>query len=107
VALTSPRLGERAATVVDISLGGAGLEIDELFIPAERVTIAFQTPTLWDPLVLSAVIAWSAPAHQREPGASLPLGRHRPFARAGVHFDYPSPDVVFAMYEMLTTLDYE
>jgi hypothetical protein len=28
-------------------------------------------------------------------------------ARSGVAFDYPAPDIVLAMFEMLTTLDYE
>ena len=92
--------------VIDISLAGAGIETEEMLVPGERVTLSFQTPTLWDPLVLTAVVAWSAPPRPRE-GASFAVGRHRPVARAGVAFDYPAPDIVFAMFEMLTTLDYE
>lgn len=107
VGLSSPRTGERPATVIDISLAGAGVETDELLMPGERVTVAFQTPTLWDPLVLSAVVTWSAPPRPRDPAAGLPIGRNRPVARAGVVFDYPAPDIVLAMFEMLTTLDYE
>jgi hypothetical protein len=109
VALGSARSGERSATVVDISLAGAGLETEEMLAPGERITLAFQTPTLWDPLVLTAVVTWSAPPRPRD-GASLgvgTVGRHRPMARSGVCFDYPSPDIVFATFEMLTTLDYE
>jgi hypothetical protein len=106
VALGSARSGERSATVVDISLAGAGLETDEMLAPGERITLAFQTPTLWDPLVLTAVVTWSAPPRPRE-GGSFAVGRNRPMARSGVAFDYPSPDIVFAMFEMLTTLDYE
>lgn len=77
-----------------------------MLAPGERITLAFQTPTLWDPLVLTAVVTWSAPPRPREAGA-FSVGRHRPLARAGVAFDYPGPDIVFAMFEMLTTLDYE
>jgi hypothetical protein len=105
--LGSARSGERSATVIDISLAGAGLETEEMLVPGERVTLAFQTPTLWDPLVLTAVVTWSAPPRPREAGSPLPVGRHRPMARAGVAFDYPAPDIVFAMFEMLATLDYE
>lgn len=107
VGLGSARSGERTAVVVDISLAGAGIETEEMLLPGERLTLAFQTPTLWDPLVLTAVVTWSAPARQREPGSPLPVGRSRPMSRAGVAFDYPAPDIVFAMFEMLATLDYE
>lgn len=94
---------------MDVSLAGAGLETEDMLVPGERVTLAFQTPTLWDPLVLNAVVTWSAPPRLRDPGSAptLGIGRNRPVARSGVAFDYPSPDIVFAMYEMLTTLDYE
>ena len=93
---------------MDVSLAGAGLETEEMLMPGERITLAFQTPTLWDPLVLSAIVTWSAPPRLREPGSAQPaVGRHRPVARSGVAFDYPAPDIVFAMFEMLTTLDYE
>lgn len=105
VGLGGARSGERAATCIDISLAGAGVETEEMLVPGERVTLSFQTPTLWDPLVLTAVVTWSAPAKPRE--GSFSVGRHRPLARAGVAFDYPAPDIVFAMFEMLATLDYE
>ena len=106
MALGGARSGERAATVVDISLAGGGLETEEMLVPGERITLAFQTPTLWDPLVLTAVVTWSAPPKPREQG-SFSVGRQRPMARAGVAFDYPAPDIIFAMFEMLATLDYE
>lgn len=106
VGLGSARSGERSATVVDISLAGAGLETEEMLVPGERITLSFQTPTLWDPLVVTAAVTWSSPPRPRE-GASFAAGRHRALARAGVSFDYPAPDIVFAMFEMLTTLDYE
>lgn len=97
--------GERPATVIDISLAGAGLETEEALLPGERITISFATPTLWDPLVLPAVVAWAHAPRPREPGA--PLARSRFVARAGITFDHPSPDVVLALFEMLATLGYE
>jgi hypothetical protein len=96
--------GDRQAVVVDISLAGAGLETEDALIPGERVTVSFTAPTLWDPLVLGAVVAWSVPPQPR-PG--FPIGRNRPVARAGIAFDYAAPEVVLAMFEMLTTLGYE
>lgn len=106
VGLVDPRSGgERPATVIDISLAGAGLETEEALLPGERVAISFATPTLWDPLVLHAVVAWSHAPKPREPAFSV--GRSRLVARAGITFDYPAPDVVLAMFEMLSTLDYE
>lgn len=92
--------------MIDISLAGAGLETEEPLVPGERVSVSFATPTLWDPLVLGAVVAWSHAALPREPGSALVRGRP-PVARAGIAFDYPAPDVVLAMFEMLTTLGYD
>lgn len=105
VGLAGPRSGEQPATIVDISLAGAGLETDEALVPGERVSLTITTPTLWDPLVVSAIVAWSQPPKPREPGA--PIGRRAAAARSGLAFEYPSPDVVLAVFEMLATLGYE
>lgn len=106
VGLADPRSGgERPATVIDVSLGGAGIETDEPLVPGERVAVSFATPTLWDPLVVHAVVAWSHAPKPREPGFTL--GRSRFVARAGLTFDYAAPDLVLAMFEMLSTLGYE
>lgn len=96
---------ERQALVVDLSLAGAGVETDDPLVPGERVSVAFSTPTMWDPLVVSAVVAWSHPP--RASGEVDALGRPRSLARAGLAFDYPSPEAVLAMYEMLAALRYE
>ena len=96
---------ERQAVVVDLSLAGAGLETDEPLVPGERVTVTLSTPTMWDPLVMEALVAWAHP-----PRVSLEvdaLGRSRTVARAGVVFDYPTPSVILSMFEMLATLGYE
>ena len=96
---------ERAATVVDISIAGAGLEIDAPLAPGERLSLAFSTPTLWDPLVVDVVVAWSGPI--RATPSRDPLGRPRTSARAGVAFDFATPDATIAVYEMLAAVVFE
>ena len=106
ISLVGQRSGsERQATIVDMSLAGAGLETEDPLVPGERVDLAFATPTMWDPLVLSGVVAWALPA--RVTAEVDALGRARTVARAGVAFEYPSPEHVLAMFEMLGALDYE
>lgn len=95
----------RQATVVDLSLAGAGLETEEALMAGDRLTITMATPTMWDPLVIEGVVTWAHP-----PRASLDLdsfGRSRAVARAGAVFDYPTPAMVLAMFEMIATLGYE
>lgn len=106
VQLDGARSGiERQAAVIDLSLAGAGLETEEALIPGDRLSISFSTPTMWDPLVLSAIVAWAdAPRPTNDLDA---LGRPRIAARAGVVFDYPDPSTTLAMFEMLATLGFE
>jgi hypothetical protein len=96
---------ERTANVIDVHLAGAGIETEEPLTAGERVSVAFSTPTLWDPLVLSAVIAWAHPLVAK--GGLDPLGRPRMSARAGLAFDYATPDATLAMFEMLVAVDFE
>jgi hypothetical protein len=110
VRLSVELLGQRSAVVrqavvTDLSLAGAGVETDDPLIPGERVSVTLSTPTTWDPLVITAVVAWAQP-----PRASTEIdavGRSRTVARAGIVFDYPAPASVLAMFEMLATLGYE
>ena len=96
---------ERQAVVVDLSLAGAGVETEEPLVPGERLSVTLATPTMWDPLVIEAVVAW---AHPRATSQAVDsLGRTRSVARAGIVFDYPAPKAVLAMFEMLATLGYE
>jgi len=96
---------ERAARVVDLSLAGAGLETDEPLRPGERLTVAFATPTLWDPLVLTGRVAW---AEAPKPTAGLDaLGRPRMVARSGLAFDYATPDAALAMFDMLGAIAFD
>jgi hypothetical protein len=96
---------ERLAMVIDLSLAGAGVETDEPLTPGERLAVTFATPTMWDPLVVEAVVAW---AHPPQLSSEVdPLGRSRTVARAGVVFEYPAPATILSMFEMLATLGYE
>ena len=96
---------ERQAVVTDLSLAGAGLETDEPLLPGERISVTLTTPTMWDPLVIEAVVAW---AHPPRPSTEIDaIGRSRTVARAGIVFDYPAPATILAMFEMLATLGYE
>jgi hypothetical protein len=110
VRLTVELIGQRSgvgrqAIVTDLSLAGAGLETDELLLPGERVSVTFSTPTMWDPLVIEAVVAW---AHPPRPSTAVDaLGRSRTVARAGVAFYHSAPATILAMFEMLATLGYE
>jgi hypothetical protein len=96
---------ERLGRVVDLSLAGAGVETEEPLRAGERVTIALSTPTLWDPLVLTASVAWAHP--QRPVPGRDALGRPRMIARAGLAFDYPTADATLAMFEMLLASAFE
>lgn len=106
VGLVGQRSGvERQAMVVDLSLAGAGLETDDPLVPGERLSMTLSTPTMWDPLVIDAVVAWAHP-----PRASTEvdaIGRSRTVARAGVAFDYPNATLVLSLFEMLATLGFE
>lgn len=96
---------ERPAVVVDLSLAGAGLETDEPLAPGERLTLTLSTPTMWDPLVIEAVVAWAHPPRASTEVDSI--GRSRTVARAGVAFDYPNAAPVLSLFEMLATLGFE
>ena len=96
---------ESPGRVIDITLAGAGLETEDALTPGDRVTVAFATPTLWDPLVLTAVIAWAhpvAPSNETDP-----LVRPLLVARAGLAFDYPSADATLAMFDMLVAVGFD
>jgi hypothetical protein len=106
VGLVGQRSGvERQAVVVDLSLAGAGLETDEPLVPGERLAVTLSTPTMWDPLVIDAVVAWAHPPRASTEVDSI--GRSRTVARAGVVFDYPNASLVLSLFEMLATLGFE
>jgi len=96
---------ERPGTVLDLHIAGAGIETDEPLVPGDRLAVAFATPTRWDPLIVSAIVAW---AHPLRPKQEVDvLGRPKQAARAGLMFDYESPESTYAMYEMLEAINFE
>jgi hypothetical protein len=92
---------QRQATVEDIGLGGARVVLEEGVAPGDWLTLSFTAPTLWDPLLLRARVAWVAAVS----GASgSPPG---PPWRVGLAFEHKMADAVFALYELIVTLGYE
>ena len=92
--MTHVRAGwQRQAQVEDLGLGGARIVVDEVASPGDSVTLSFTAPALWDPLVIRARVAWVSAA-----------GRPH---RTGVAFEHRSPEVAFALYELIATLAYE
>ncbi len=89
---------QHQAPVENIGLGGARIVCDDKLAPGDAVTLSFTAPTLWDPLVLRARIAWIAPP------APAAAGMPR---RVGVAFEHKNASAVFALYELIATLGYE
>ncbi len=86
---------QRQADVINVGLGGACVVVDELLAVDDTVSLSFTAPTLWDPLVLRARVAWVGPAVPREP------------TRAGVAFEHKSPTGALALFELVNTISYE
>ena len=94
--VSHPRAGwERDADVFDIGLGGACMSATESLNAGDRVSVAFVAPSLWDPLLIPARVAWYRPGRGIEP------------ARAGVAFDHASETSVMALFELVGTLVFE
>jgi hypothetical protein len=64
--------------LIDLSLEGACLELTAPVAIGDPVSITLDLPGRWDPLILDAVVQWTAPED----------GDHD--ARAGVHFSAPN-----------------
>jgi Tfp pilus assembly protein PilZ len=84
---------QHQATVENIGLGGARVVVEDKIAVGDTVTLSFAAPSLWDPLVLRARVAWVTPS-----GAARAVG---------VAFDHKATDAVFALYELIVTLGYE
>jgi hypothetical protein len=84
---------QRQVQVENVSLGGACIVVDQRLAPGETVTLSFTAPSLWDPLVLRARVAWLEDV----------VGPRR----IGLAFDHKSTEGVFALYELIATLAYE
>jgi hypothetical protein len=78
--------------------------VNEAVSVGDKVTLSFAAPTLWDPLVLRARVAWVAQGGPRgAPAAAQPSASWA----VGVAFDHTATDAVFALYELIVTLGYE
>ena len=80
---------QREVEIVDLGLGGACLVLDEFLSAGDPVSISFVSPTLWDPLLVRARVAWVQTATSlRE-------------ARAGIAFEHKSAASVLALFELV------
>ncbi|HEX6277034.1 MAG TPA: PilZ domain-containing protein [Polyangiaceae bacterium] len=64
--------------LIDLSLEGACLELPAPVEVGDAVSLTLDLPGRWDPLVLDAVVAWTAPEDEEHD------------ARAGVRFSTPN-----------------
>jgi hypothetical protein len=86
---------QQSAVIVNLSLGGACAVLDERISVDDTVTLSFIAPTLWDPLVLRARVAWVGAASG--PGLK----------RSGVTFDHKSASAMLALFELIAASGYE
>ncbi|HEY6464126.1 MAG TPA: PilZ domain-containing protein [Polyangiaceae bacterium] len=88
---------QRYVAIDNLGLGGArvvALDAAVSLAVADAVTLSFTAPSLWDPLVLRARVAWVSREEQGHVGLAF---EHR--TDAG--------DAVFALYELIVTLGFE
>jgi hypothetical protein len=78
--------------IVDLSLAGACVEVDEPLTPGTRVRMEIVAPTLWDPVVVPCRAVWSG-------APSSP--------RSGLFFEHSESALVFAIFELLEAHAYE
>lgn len=74
---------QRDVIVFDLGLGGACVEASDVLGVGDRVEVSFVTPDRWDPLQVPARVAWTADA------------------RAGLAFEYASPESTWGVFELL------
>lgn len=79
--------------ILNLSLGGACIEVSEPVAPGTSLTLEIVAPTLWDPLVLRGRVVWSRGDRDGTP-------------RAGLSFEHADPARAFALFELLGAHDY-
>jgi hypothetical protein len=84
---------QRQVAVEDIGLGGARVVVDDPLSPGDAVTLSFTAPSLWDPLVFRARVAW--------------VSRGETPRRAGMAFEHRGAGPALALYELIATLGYD
>lgn len=78
---------QRDVIVFDLGLGGACVEGNEVLGVGDRVQVTFVTADRWDPLQIPARVAWTSTSQ---------VG-----ARAGLAFEYASPESTWGVFELL------
>ncbi|MBK6692669.1 MAG: PilZ domain-containing protein [Myxococcales bacterium] len=92
--ISHPLAGWRVeGKVIDLGLGGAALEFSELVERGDRLVVEMMAPTLWDPLHVRGRVAWTQ--------AGRPSG-----VRCGVVFEHADAPSLFALFELLGTLEF-
>lgn len=84
----------RDARLVDVSLGGARVEVAGDLRDGSMVVLEVKTPTLWDPLVIEALVAWST---NSSTVATL----------AGLKFVHRTPSTLSALFDLLSAQEFE
>ena len=74
---------QRDVIVFDLGLGGACVESSDVLGVGDRVQVSFVTADRWDPLQIPARVAWTSQA------------------RAGLAFEYSSPESTWGIFELL------
>ena len=83
---------DESVRIVDLSLAGACIELDEPLAPGTRVRMEITAPTLWDPVIVRCRAVWSG-------APSSP--------RSGLYFEHSESALVFAIFELLEAHAYE
>jgi len=83
---------DEAVRIVDLSLAGACIEVEQPLAPGTRVRVEIVAPTLWDPVVVRCRTVWSG-------APSSP--------RVGLSFEHSESALVFALFELLEAHAYE
>jgi hypothetical protein len=85
---------ERRARVVNLSLGGACLELAEVPPVGSRLGVRIDAPHLWDPLILGARVVWTTQLS--------PLR-----FKTGIQFDQHSAASVRSLADLLAARTFE
>jgi hypothetical protein len=86
----------------DLGLGGACVEVGDVTPPAAgsldlgaALTIEVTAPTLWDPLILLAKVAW------------VRRGAAGRLTRAGIRFEHRDASALYALFQLLGAHAYD
>jgi len=86
--------GNQRLRIVNLSLGGACIEVVAPVSPGTPLVLEIVAPTLWDPLILRSRVVWSR-------------GDRGTLQRAGLCFEPTNPARIFALFELLGAQRYD